>query len=281
MSGYTKALFTTGEFAKLCGTTKDTLFYYDRIGLLKPKFVEENGYRKYTSEQFFDFDMIRVLGKAGSTLKEIKWYQEHYDTQHFLILLEEKEEQLRKQKEELERTDHMLSHVIAMTRQAIEETYGVPRVEWQEEETLLTVRLNDGEVEDEDSSAIRFGEHFARCEQYGLADKFPIGSIMLQEDLESGHEEERFFFSKVPDSFEGEGILKKPAGFYGVIIHYGEYDTSYDSYKKLLDYIKNEKKLEICGNAYAYELVGYLAAGDENRYVIKISIQVSGNIDNA
>ena len=29
-------LFTSGEFAKFCNTTKDTLFHYDDINLLKP-----------------------------------------------------------------------------------------------------------------------------------------------------------------------------------------------------------------------------------------------------
>ncbi len=50
-------LLTTGQFAKLCGTQKGTLFFYDSEGLLKPKYVSENGYRRYGAEQFFDFDL--------------------------------------------------------------------------------------------------------------------------------------------------------------------------------------------------------------------------------
>lgn len=30
------AFFTTGQFAKLCSTTKETLFHYDSLGLLEP-----------------------------------------------------------------------------------------------------------------------------------------------------------------------------------------------------------------------------------------------------
>ena len=33
--------FTTGEFAKLCGVKKQTLFHYDEIGLLIPEQVDE------------------------------------------------------------------------------------------------------------------------------------------------------------------------------------------------------------------------------------------------
>ena len=72
MSGFYNTIFTTGEFAKLCGTSKDTLFYYDKIGILKPEIVLENGYRRYNALQFFDFDLIRTFKRAGSSLQEIK-----------------------------------------------------------------------------------------------------------------------------------------------------------------------------------------------------------------
>ena len=40
-----KGYLTTGEFAKLCGVKKQTLFHYDQIGILKPELSGENGYR--------------------------------------------------------------------------------------------------------------------------------------------------------------------------------------------------------------------------------------------
>ena len=39
-------LYTTGQFADMCGVKKQTLFHYDDIGILKPVLVEENGYRR-------------------------------------------------------------------------------------------------------------------------------------------------------------------------------------------------------------------------------------------
>lgn len=66
--------FTTGEFARLCGVKKDTLFHYDAIGILRPDIVRENGYRYYSINQFFIFDIISMLKKAGAGLGEIKEY---------------------------------------------------------------------------------------------------------------------------------------------------------------------------------------------------------------
>ena len=87
-------LFTTGQFAKLCGTTKETLFYYDELGILKPVKVAENGYRYYSASQFFDLDLITVLQEAGSSLSKIKSYLEHPEPSAFLCLLRENEQML-------------------------------------------------------------------------------------------------------------------------------------------------------------------------------------------
>ena len=37
--------YTTGQFAKMAGVTLRTIRYYDKIGLLKPSYILENGYR--------------------------------------------------------------------------------------------------------------------------------------------------------------------------------------------------------------------------------------------
>lgn len=62
----------TGEFAKLCGVEKRTLFHYDEIGLLKPARVRENGYREYTMEQLGLMDMIKIFQACGYSLAEIR-----------------------------------------------------------------------------------------------------------------------------------------------------------------------------------------------------------------
>ena len=67
-------LYSTGEFAKLCGVKKQTLFHYDDIGLLKPAHVNEKGYRGYSYSQYGDFLMISCLKEAGMSLKEIAAY---------------------------------------------------------------------------------------------------------------------------------------------------------------------------------------------------------------
>ena len=68
---------TTGEFAKLTGVTKHTLFYYDKIGLFSPEIKKENGYRLYSFEQLEVFDVIQILRELDMPLEEIREYMDH------------------------------------------------------------------------------------------------------------------------------------------------------------------------------------------------------------
>lgn len=275
MEGNKESLFSTGEFAKLCNTTKETLFHYDEIGILKPKLVKANGYRFYTAEQFFDYDIIRVLKRAGSSLREIKNYLEHYDTEHFLQILQEKKELLKEKRLQIEKMENMLENTIAMTKYALAGTYGKPQLIEEEEEYYLVVSLNPGEGDILEKAAFRLREHFLNCERCQQVDTFPIGSIILKKHVLCGSNEESYFFSKAQVRLENENLFIKPSGTYAVMLHKGGYDTLKAAYKVLLEYIKNEK-LEIAGNAYVQDLVSYLASGTEANYVLRISVQVKG-----
>ena len=61
---------STGEFASLCRTRKDTLLFYDKEGLLKPRLVSENGYRRYHIGQFYEFDMVAMLKESLRRFRE-------------------------------------------------------------------------------------------------------------------------------------------------------------------------------------------------------------------
>ena len=120
--------FTTGQFAKLCSTTKETLFHYDRLGLLKPARIGGNGYRYYASSQFFDFDLIAVLQSAGCSLKEIQAYMSHREPHAFAQLLRENERKLLREREKLEMMRRTLENGVASTEEALYSLCFSPRL---------------------------------------------------------------------------------------------------------------------------------------------------------
>ena len=51
-------LYSTGEFAKIAGVTIRTIRYYDKIGLLKPTKVLNNGYRRYCNNDLITLQKL-------------------------------------------------------------------------------------------------------------------------------------------------------------------------------------------------------------------------------
>lgn len=70
----TKDFLTTGEFAQLACTTKRTIRFYDKKGILSPTLINQKGYRFYKQEQILDFQVILLLRKLGMSLDEIHKY---------------------------------------------------------------------------------------------------------------------------------------------------------------------------------------------------------------
>lgn len=63
--------YSIGELAKLAGVSTRTLRHYDEINLLKPSFLEENGYRVYSEREVQMLQQIMFYREFGLSLVEI------------------------------------------------------------------------------------------------------------------------------------------------------------------------------------------------------------------
>ncbi len=63
--------YKTGQFARLANVSERTIRYYDKIGLLKPSFVMENGYRQYNDLDLLKLQKIISLKHLGFRIEEI------------------------------------------------------------------------------------------------------------------------------------------------------------------------------------------------------------------
>lgn len=79
-------MLTIGKMAKLNNISEQALRLYDRIGLLKPDYVDkQTGYRFYNIKQCARLDMIQYMKELGMSLKQIK---EHLDRQDIGVIQE-------------------------------------------------------------------------------------------------------------------------------------------------------------------------------------------------
>jgi DNA-binding transcriptional MerR regulator len=72
MNKFGKNLWQIKDFAKRAKVTIRTLHYYDRIGLLKPNFYNNKGFRFYGEAEFARLQQITTLKFIGFSLKQIK-----------------------------------------------------------------------------------------------------------------------------------------------------------------------------------------------------------------
>lgn len=270
--------YTCGEFARLCSTTKETLRHYDEVGVLRPAKVGPNGYRYYTTIQFFDYDLILTLKEAGCSLTEIKSYKEHYEAQDFLAVMKEKAKQLEEERCKLESMQRMLQSAIRSTEYALTEEYYKPRLVRCEAEYLITIKVDHPETQTLRDEVERLREHFMHLEERNLWDECAIGSIILQSTLEQGKYYESYYYTRIHSRRPDERLQIRPAGDYVTMLHKGPYSTLPHSYGIMKAYIR-QKGLRICGNAYEYDMVSYLATQEVEDYVIQISIQVCPQSD--
>lgn len=98
-------MLAIGEFSRICFATKKTLRYYDEIGLLRPEYIAENGYRYYTVSQLGDMLLISKLKGYGFSLPEIAAVLAGKDMDALQVKLLEKREQIQQQ---LNQTHHIL-----------------------------------------------------------------------------------------------------------------------------------------------------------------------------
>lgn len=86
------------QLARLRNATTETLRHYDRIGLLKPAYVDPGtGYRYYSTEQVEVFDTIMDLRDMGLPLKEIQEFMNHRNVENSYEILSKKADELRQE----------------------------------------------------------------------------------------------------------------------------------------------------------------------------------------
>ncbi|MFX3636781.1 MAG: MerR family transcriptional regulator [Candidatus Pristimantibacillus sp.] len=117
------------EAAKLAGVSVRTLHYYDKIGLLKPNAVGENGYRLYSEDDFIRLQQILFFKELDFSLEEIKNILDnpHFDRKSALIthrqLLVEKQQRLKKIIGSVDKTIQSIEGGTMMSKQEMFEPF--------------------------------------------------------------------------------------------------------------------------------------------------------------
>ena len=100
-----KDYYKIGEISKIYGIGRDSLMYYEDIGILKP-FRDKNGYRMYKLSDIWRLNLIKELRSLNFPMKKIKEYLDDRNIESTkeilnkeIILIDEKIEEAGEEKE--------------------------------------------------------------------------------------------------------------------------------------------------------------------------------------
>lgn len=266
-----KKYIKTSQFAKLCNVSRQTLIYYDRMGIFKPCYIDDNGYRYYSLSQYESFYVILMLRYLGTPLKEIKEYVEDRSAHRFLQLLDKKQNEINEEIKKLQDLSQLIEKRRAMTQCGLNETetedmgvYTIP------EERLILSKPNLKHNDIDCVKTISSLESYINKNNYR---SFTSGAMIMQQSLLNGEcVNPSHFFVKSDVMCDRTHI--KPAGLYAITYHYGGFDTTHLTCHRLIKYIEYNG-YEITGNAYMDWLLDDCTQKTESEYLSKISIRVS------
>ena len=272
-----KGWLTSGAFAALCGTTKETLRHYKDVGLLLPAHQGDNGYFYYDVEQFYDFYAISIFRQTGTPLEEIRSCLRGQDTSKTMRLLREQKNRLKVERQKLEHMDFVLSSAL----RNLEFGPGldmVPQTAWFEQEHLLALPVKEleglmtPEVSEDEMLIIVLERCRMLCSQYGIQTDFQLGAIH-QPGEQGGPGAISHLYTRIKEKADFPYYIEKPAGNYLYVCCRGSWDIS-DGYAVLNRYIF-ERGLEMTGDFYACDLAGFILNSVEKNAASMISVRLS------
>lgn len=267
-----KDRLTSGQFAQLCATTKETLRHYKDLGLLIPGIQGENGYFYYTPEQFYDFYAIAIFRQTGTPLEEIRRCLGGQDAARTLESLKGQRGRLEEERRRLEEMDFVLSRTIENWEMG-ERAEGTVEKRYFEAEHLLALPVEELEREvdltaGEDLRLMAVLERCRNlCRRYGLQSDHQLGAIHRggREPGEITH-----LYTRIREGTGCPYYRRKPAGIYLYLCCRGRWDIT-EGYAALARYIR-ERKLETEGPFYACDLAGFILNGEERNAASMVSI---------
>lgn len=217
-----------GKVSKQKNVSIKSLRYYDRIGILKPAFVnEQTNYRYYTQEQLYLLDAITLCIKLGIPLKDLNGYVENgsINLQKLLydgkILAEEKIMEIHNCLEALQDTLQQLSGSFNGMAKIPESKSGIMLPDGFYQNTLDTRVVLTVPLEDIDTPKY-YGQYilklFVTAQQMKIGVAYPSGII---HEYNNGELTRYMFLTINADSVESNSVKKAkdvvrtlPAGDY-------------------------------------------------------------------
>lgn len=263
---------TSGEFAKLCKVNKQTLFYYDQIGLLSPLFKNEKGYRFYSINQIELFYVIDLLKILGMSLQDIQQYTQNKSPESFLALMYQQKGEIVKMRQEIEMKEKLIDTKITLVEESLQIDFDQITLQHLPEAMLYLSRNIENMTDDEFVEVV--SEFIGELNKAKLDTGYPIGGITKREQVLKGeYSNYSYLYIEQPQPKEGYPYFQAVKGDFLIGYHIGEDQTIHHTYESLFTELE---RLGLTLGDYVFEEYVYdtVVKNDNEQYVTKIMMQV-------
>lgn len=270
--------FHVGEFAQMTGVNKRTLHYYDAEGIFCPDSVEPNGYRSYSSRQFYPFYMIRMFRDMGLDLSEIKEYMQGRTPEKLAQLLMEQEAWLKQEINKLRRMEQIVANQRRVLAQAKNvQLDKVEELELTEQRLVLSADLRHlYEQENWEKVEAEFATHMRDAIDGEALTGYTFGAMVAQKDFMKPGREQTVSFFYVPTDRNWRKLPKehrflRPAGRYVVTYFSGDYMNTAPAYERLRSYMAGHG---LAPGEFSYEesLIEDMSTANPQEFITRVAI---------
>lgn len=267
--------FTTGEFARICGVKKQTLFHYDDIGIFKPAILGENGYRYYSYTQIETFSVLMTLKELHVPLKEIKEHMNRRSPEALIELLKERRNHIDTVISQLEWSKKFIDTKIQLTEKGAHAEVGSIIIEEFPDEYFITSSYKGPDDEKEIAEAV--SEHLAYRQQLGVPSCHSIGAMIPKSSVtEQGYSYGSFYSVVDSEDLQSSGFtdaVLDSGGLYLCIYDDQGYRNVHKNCLKLMDFAVQEG-LELGDNFYEEVIWDDLSVDGYYHYLIRLAIAI-------
>ena len=269
-----KDYYKIGEISKIYGIGRDSLMYYEDIGILKP-FRDKNGYRMYKLSDIWRLNLIKELRSLNFPMKKIKEYLDDRNIESTkeilnteIILIDEKiEELLSYKKNIMKRLDTISYELRNLNLYEIDLVYINKR-------KALELNANITKDEEFDFLIQKLQKDYEN--RFTILGNNNIGSSFCLDKIKQGiYNEFKSVFCFLEDEEEIYNIIFNE-GYYLTLTYKGEYKNNKHHINKMFKYIE-EKGYKVISDPIEIYKIDIHETEDINEFITEIQIPVDIN----
>lgn len=271
-----KDYYKIGEISKIYGIGRDSLMYYEELGILKP-FRDKNGYRMYKLSDIWRLNLIKELRSLNFPMKKIKEYLDDRNIESTkeilnkeIILIDEKIEELLSYKQNImKRLDTINDELRNLKLYEIDLVYINKR-------KALELNANITKDEEFDFLIQKLQKDYEN--RFTILGNNNIGSSFCLDKIKQGiYNEFKSVFCFLEDEEEIYNIIFNE-GYYLTLTYKGKYKNNKHYINKMFKYIE-EKGYKIISDPIEIYKIDIHETEDINEFITEIQIPVDINHD--